>query len=113
MKKLFLILMMAVTMVGAAQISRPQGSSKVGEFSKLVNLWQSGQRVDKVRVQTLYKEINCMLIDVQAEALNIGLVDTREETCGSSEFPRTQAIPDDSFKKYAADVQTYLKLNNK
>lgn len=103
-------MMVAGTMSVNAQISRPQGSSKIGEFSKLVNLWQSGQRVDKVKVETLYKDINCMLIDVQAESLNIGLSDTREDVCGSSEFPRTQTISDDSFKRYANDVQIYLKL---
>ena len=111
MKKIILIAMMvAGTMSVNAQTSRPQGSSKVGEFSKLVSLWQSGQRVDKVKVETLYKDINCMLIDIQAEALNVGLVETREEVCGSADFPRTQAISDDSFKRYASDVQIYLKL---
>lgn len=111
MKKIILITMMvAGTMFVDAQISRPQGSSKVAEFSKLVSLWKNGQRVDKSKVESLYKEINCMLIDVQAEALNIGLADNREDVCGSADFPRTQTVPDDSFKRYAADVESYLKL---
>lgn len=111
MKKIILITMMvAGTMFVDAQISRPQGSAKVGEFSKLVTLWNSGQRVDKSKVETLYKDINCMLIDAQAEVLNIGLIESREDVCGSSEFPRTQTISDDSFKRYASDVEIYLKL---
>lgn len=111
MKKIILIAMMvAGTMSVNAQISRPQGSAKVSEFVKLVNLWKNGQRVDKIKVETLYKDINCTLIETQAEALDIGLMDTREETCGSSEFPRTQTVSDDVFKRYAEEVKIYLTL---
>lgn len=116
MKKLILIFLAVITtFIASAQISRPGGSAdgKIGEFTKLVTSLTGGQRVDYNRVQSLYNEINCMLIETQSEALSIGLENTREETCGSSVFPTNQTISDSSFKKYAEQVQKYLEWKKK
>lgn len=109
MKKIILIAMMvASTMVVDAQISRPSYDGKVNEFTKLVTSYTSGQRVDKTRLSSLYMELNCVLTEPQSEALDIDLANTREDNCGSSEFPRTQSITDATFKKYAESVKKYL-----
>lgn len=110
-----------MTVIGSltlnAQISRPNTDSKISEFTKMVTSYTSGQRVDKAKLTSLYNEINCMLTEPQSEVLNIDLVNTREDICGSSTFPRTQAITDTGFKKYAEQVQRYndykLKVGDK
>lgn len=108
MKKIILITMMvAGTMFVDAQISRPNTDSKISEFTKMVTSYTSGHRVDKTRLSSLYNEINCMLTEPQSEALNIGLENSREDVCGSSEFPRAQSLTDASFKKYAEQVKSY------
>lgn len=112
MKKIILTVMIALgALTMNAQISRPSIDGKINEFNKLVTLLTSGQRVDKVRLKSVYTEINCSLTEPQAEALNVGIADTREENCGSSEFPRTQTVTDDSFKKYAEIVKKYLEYS--
>ncbi len=79
MKKLMLVFFSALSLsIASAQISRPSFDGKVAEFSKLVTVYTSGQRVDVSRLAGLYNEINCALIEPQAEALNIGLQETRE-----------------------------------
>ena len=114
MKKLVFILMaFAGTMMVNAQISRPNSDAKIGEFTKMVTSYTAGQRVDKARLTALYNEINCMLTEPQAEALDIDLASSREETCGTNEFPRTQAVTDATFKKYAEQVKKYLEYKKK
>jgi hypothetical protein len=109
MKKLVLIMMTVIgSMTLNAQTSRSDVNSKIGEFTKLTNQLASGQRVNQEKLTALYNGINCMLIDVQAEAIDANIATTREETCGSSEFPKTQTVTDDSFKKYAEAVKKYL-----
>ncbi|MFN5181554.1 MAG: hypothetical protein ACK5D5_00865 [Bacteroidota bacterium] len=114
MKKLVLLMVafVSATMMNA-QISRSTTDSKISEFTKLVTSYTSGQRVDKVKLTTVYNEINCSLTEAQAEALAIDLQNTREEICGSSEFPRTQTVTDASFKKYAEQVAKYLEYKKK
>ncbi|MFN6039477.1 MAG: hypothetical protein ACK452_13490 [Bacteroidota bacterium] len=114
MKKLVFILMaFAGTMMLNAQTSRPNSDAKIGEFTKLVTSYTSGQRVDKARLASVYNEVNCMLTETQADALAIDLANTREETCGSSEFPSSQSVTDASFKKYAEQVKKYLEYKKK
>jgi len=116
MKKIVLFFVALVTSVMLnAQISRPSGTSnsKVSEFCKMVTSYTSGHRVDKTKLTNLYNEINCTLIEPQSEALAIGLENTREETCGSSVFPTNQTMTDDTFKKYAEQVQIYLEYKKK
>ena len=96
-----------------AQISRNPIDGKVSEFTKLVNSCVSGQRVDKVKLKSLYNEINCSLLEAQAESIDPELVNTREEICGSSEFPRTQIVSDATFKRYALSVENYVKCVGK
>lgn len=97
-----------MVMTSNAQISRSTTDSKVAEFSKLVSVYTSGQRVDQNKLTSLYNEINCMLIDVQAESMSSEILNNREEICGSSEFPRTQSLSDATFKRYAESVSKYL-----
>lgn len=114
MKKLVLIIALTVgTLTVDAQISRPNTDSKVSEFTKLVHSYTGGQRVDKARLLSIYNEINCMLTETQSEALNINLENTREDICGSSEFPRTQSLSDATFKKYAEQVKQYNDFKSK
>jgi len=112
MKKVILVTMIALgalTMNSQTRTGTAGTSSKIGEFNKLVTVLASGQRVDKVKLESLYNEINCTLTERQAEVLDIDLVTTREDICGSSEFPRTQSVTDDSFKKYDEAVKKYLQ----
>ena len=114
MKKLVLIFAFAVgTLTVTAQNSRPASSSKIAEFNKLVSVYTTGQRVDVNKLNSLYNEINCTLIDVQAEAIDANIATNREDICGSSEFPRTQLVSDADFKKYAEIVAKYLAYKNK
>lgn len=109
MKKIVLILTLGFSVMTVnAQISRSDVNSKIGEFTKLTNQLASGQRVNQEKLTALYNSINCMLIEPQAEALELDLTTTREDVCGTSEFPKTQAVADDSFKKYAEAVKKYL-----
>lgn len=103
-------MMVAGTMFVDAQISRPTYDGKVAEFSKMVTSYVNGQRVDKSKLSSLYMELNCVLTEPQAEALNIELQNSREDDCGSSTFPRNQSISDASFKRYAESVEKYLKF---
>lgn len=114
MKKLVLIFALTISVLnGKSQISRPNTDSKISEFTKMVTSYTNGQRVDKVKLLSLYNEINCMLTEPQAEALNIDLQNTREDICGSSTFPRTQSITDSSFKRYAEQVKSYNDYKSK
>ena len=111
MKKVVLSFVAFATVVALnGQISRPGSStidSKIAEFTKLVTACTSGQRVNQEKLTALYDGINCSLTEAQSEALLLDLANTREETCGSSVFPTTQAISDASFKKYAEQVEKY------
>ena len=111
---MFLVALFTSVMLNA-QISRPGGSidGKVSEFTKIVNSCNSGHRVDKMKLKSLYYEINCSLTDVQAEAIDPELVNTREDICGSSVFPKTQTVSDATFKRYASVVQDYMKCMGK
>lgn len=116
MKKLTLIfLAVFLTICSTAQISRPSASAdgKIAEFNKLVTSLTSGQRIDANKVQNLYNDINCLLTEPQSEALSIGLENTREELCGSSVFPTSQNISDNSFKRYSEQVIKYLDWKKK
>lgn len=112
MKKIILTAMIALgalTMNAQTRSGTSSGTTnKIAEFNKLVTVYTSGQRVDKAKLQSLYNEINCTLTEPQSEALNIDLATTREDICGSSEFPKTQTVSDDNFKKYAEIVKKYL-----
>ena len=96
-----------------AQIGKTTTDSKVSDFIKMVNSYTSGQRVDQGKIKSLYNEINCVLTETQAEALNIDFAASRENTCGSSDFPRTQTVTDAGFKKYAESVEKYLSYKDK
>lgn len=113
MKKIILTAMIAIgalTMNAQTRTGVASGTTnKIAEFNKLVTVYTSGQRVDQNKLKSLYNEINCTLIESQAEALNVGIAETREDVCGSSEFPRTQSVSDDNFKRYAEIVKKYLE----
>ena len=111
---MFLVALLTSVML-TAQISRPGSSmdGKVSEFTKMVTACNNGQRVDKMKLKSLYYEINCSLIQPQAEALDPEIVNIREDICGSSVFPTTQTLSDATFKKYATVVQEYLKCAGK
>ena len=97
-----------LTMSAQSKIGNATSDSKIAEFTKLVNSYTSGQRVGQAKLKTIYHEINCELTETQANTLDIGLADSREDICGSSEFPRTQVVTDSGFKKYSESVHKYL-----
>ncbi len=110
MKKLILVFVALITSITVnAQIRSGSTDSRVAEFTKMVNQYVSGQRIDEGKLAKVYLEINCSLVQAQAEALDIGLEETREESCGSRTFPTNQALSDATFKKYAEQVQRYIE----
>lgn len=114
MKKFILVFISVLSLsIASAQIARPNIDGKVSEFTKMVTSYTNGQRVDVGRLAGLYTELNCTLIESQAEALDNGLQETREESCGDAKFPTTQSMSDATFKRYADQVAKYIDYKKK
>lgn len=120
MKKLFLVMMIATLSATAQQVSKNAGNAvgvskeletKVSTYCDLVKSYAAKQNVDKAKIATLSKEINCALTENQGKQLDVNFAKNREKACGATKYPTSSSISDNVFSRYKESYTTFTRLD--